>query len=96
MRSEEKVFQIAREYLERTINFLDDEPHIRVQEEEFGWIVFYNSKRYVVNGEVDREMFGNAPLIISKDDYSVHVTGTARPLEYYIEQYIRTREEKKS
>jgi len=37
-----------------------------------------------------RDRVGNSPIIISKFDGSLHVTGTAQPIEYYIENFVRT------
>jgi len=58
-------------------------------ERPFGWVFFYNSKRFVETGDRREALDGNAPIIVDRRDGSIHPTGTARPLESYIEKYER-------
>jgi len=60
-------------------------------EDDFGWVFFYNSKEYLDTGNILFMLAGNAPIIVDKFDGSVHETGTAEPIEVYIEQYKRQR-----
>ena len=55
------------------------------EEHDFGWVFFW--------GPVDDNVLvgGNAPLIVSRSDGSVHVTGTAHPIERYIESFAHVR-----
>ena len=46
---------------------------------DFGWVFFYNSKKYLETGEIRFALAGNAPLIVDALDGSLHVTGTAQP-----------------
>lgn len=55
--------------------------------EEFGWVFFYQSQKYVETGEFRHKLAGNAPFIIDRETGSLHVTGTARPTEFYINNY---------
>lgn len=64
-------------------------------EKEYGWIFFYNSRIYLETGNEDYLFYGNAPLIVEKEDGSFHYTGTARDTEYYITQYEKQRKWKK-
>ena len=56
-------------------------------ERPFGWVFFYQSKRYLESGEFEFCLAGNAPLIVDRRTGEVHVTGTARPIETYIAAY---------
>jgi hypothetical protein len=64
---------------------------LRDQTIEFGsgWVFFYDSLKYVEGGAVRDALAGNAPLIVSKRDGSVHVTGTAHPIEDYVREFER-------
>jgi hypothetical protein len=53
-------------------------------EREFGWVFFYNSKRYVDTGNIIHALAGNAPVVVTSRDRRIHVTGTAHPLEHYL------------
>ncbi len=55
-------------------------------EKSFGWILFYQSKRYLETGDIRNAVAGNAPIVVAKSDGRIHVTGTGRPLEYFLEQ----------
>ena len=52
-------------------------------ERDFGWVFFY--------GPSDPSILvaGNAPIIVNREDGTVHVTGTAFALERYLESYAR-------
>lgn len=54
-----------------------------------GWVFFYDSRKYVEGGSISDALAGNAPLIVSRRDGAIHVTGTARPVEDYIREFER-------
>jgi hypothetical protein len=59
-------------------------------EDEFGWVFFYESEDYIKSGSYREMLLGNAPLMISRQDGHLHVTGTAHPVEFYIENFKRS------
>ena len=59
-------------------------------ETDFGWVFFWNSKKYLETDEFQYALAGNAPLIIDRRDGSIHKTSTAEPIEEIIERYRRT------
>lgn len=80
--------EIAREYLDsgsssRELVILDE--HTR--EEDFGWVFFYESAAYLESGEFRDRLAGNAPLVVLRDSGELHVTGTALPIESYLEKF---------
>ena len=56
---------------------------------DFGWVFVYDSKAFVETGEFRHRLAGNAPFIVDKNDGSIHDTGTAEPVESYLENYRR-------
>ena len=56
-------------------------------ERAFGWVFFYDSKRHVETGDDRDSILGNAPIVITRTDGQVHVTGTAFPIEYYLKKF---------
>jgi hypothetical protein len=56
-------------------------------ERSFGWVFFYNSKRHVETGDITAALAGNAPIVVTKADGRIHVTGTAHPLEHYLSAF---------
>ena len=62
---------------------------VRVDEHEFGWLYFYDSSKHVVTGNSGDALVGNAPLIVDRNDGKLYVTGTAHPVEHYLELYRR-------
>jgi hypothetical protein len=61
----------------------------RTLETDFGWVFFYESEHVCRGGHFAHKLVGNAPLIVDRIDGSLHVTGTANPVEFYIEEYRR-------
>lgn len=50
----------------------------------YGWVFFY------VSSDLNDHLGGNAPIIIDRCDCEIRVTGTARPVDYYIRIYERS------
>ena len=90
----------AKEIVDKRLSKLPiDEVELQIIEEdtveyEFGWVFFYNSKEYLDTGNTIYALAGNAPLIVDKQDGSVHQTGTAHPIDHYIKQYKETKQQK--
>ena len=59
-------------------------------EVSFGWVFFYNTDKFIESGDFRYAALGNAPIIVDARNGEVVVTGTAEPIEHYIEQYGRT------
>jgi hypothetical protein len=56
-------------------------------EKDFGWVFCYDSQAYISSGDLSQALAGNAPFIVDECDGTIHETGTAEPLEYYLERY---------
>jgi len=50
----------------------------------YGWVFFYQSR------DQSEPLAGNAPIIVDRDTLELRETGTARPLEHYLEEYERS------
>jgi hypothetical protein len=61
-------------------------------EADFGWVFFYQSQRFLETGDFPGQLLGNAPLIVDRRDGTLHVTGTANPVEHYVHQYLQNRQ----
>jgi hypothetical protein len=64
---------------------------VTIQEHDFGWVFCYNSREYLVEKKFSFALAGNAPFIVSREDGSIHETGTARPLSHYIDEFRKKR-----
>jgi hypothetical protein len=60
-------------------------------EKSYGWIFFYDSKQYLESGNFSDRLVGNAPIVVARADGGIHETGTARPLEYYLDRLAAAR-----
>jgi hypothetical protein len=56
-------------------------------EKSFGWVFFYDSKEHAETGDFRYALAGNAPLVVTRADGAIHETGTAMPLEKYLERF---------
>ena len=55
-------------------------------EKSYCWIFFYQSRRYLEFGNISDCLAGNAPIVVVKADGRIHATGTAEPLEFYLDR----------
>ena len=55
---------------------------------DYGWVFGYNSAEYLRTKSLSSALAGNAPILVEKETGNVVTTGTARPLESYIDSYI--------
>ena len=71
----------------------DRPPHqlvvVDVQEHDFGWVYFYNSKEYAETGEFDFSLLGNPPVIVDRTDGKLYGTGTANQTVHYLNEFRR-------
>jgi hypothetical protein len=56
-------------------------------EKGFGWVFFYDSKEHAKTGDFRYALAGNAPVVVTRTDGAIHETGTALPLEKYLERF---------
>lgn len=89
---------IAQNLVERELSKMsENEPdedklvilHVMPIEKDLGWIFFYDSKAFVETQDPKYGVFGNAPIIVDKENGSLHITGTGKPFEEYIEEFRR-------
>jgi hypothetical protein len=60
-------------------------------ETELCFVFVWNSAAYLASREPDDQLFGNAPVIVSKLDGTLVESGTAYPVEVYVRRYERKR-----
>jgi hypothetical protein len=53
----------------------------------WGWVFFYQSKKFLEMGGDDFALWGNAPFIVNKKTGEVRATGTSRPIAHYVREY---------
>ena len=56
----------------------------------YGWVFFYDSRRYRASGVSQDLVAGNAPILVDRMNVEIRVIGTAHPLETYLVQYEAT------
>lgn len=84
--------QLVQDYLDQSDPYSIDPLELQIldeytREEEFGWVFFYDSKLHLETAEIQHMLAGNAPIIVNKDDGSLHFTGSAFQIDKYIQDY---------
>lgn len=64
--------------------------HQYTEEHSFGWVFFYDSEQHIKTGALEDALAGNAPFIVERSAGRILVTGTARPVEEYLDAYRLT------
>ena len=60
---------------------------VDTMERPFGWVFFYQSRRYLESGDRGHRLAGNGPLIVNKSSGELVALGTARPVEEGLAEY---------
>ena len=90
----EKARELAMAKIRSRWSVRDDEPSIAddaTKEEDFGWVFFYNSKRFHQTNEFRFRLAGNGPVIVDKRSGEVSMLGTAGGVEHQIAEFLRQR-----
>ena len=59
-------------------------------ERPWGWVFFYESRRFLDTGDDSARFGGNAPIIVERETGKLLDTGTAHPVEFYLNNYEAT------
>lgn len=89
MLTKQEALEIVSKRLQQMSTFVD--PFVVVEkstiEKPFGWVFFYNSKRFVETGESRYRLAGNGPIIVNKHNGSVEFFGSAKPPQDIVMEY---------
>ena len=92
MLTREEAEEIALQQIRSACEDLDVAIDARYTiEKSYGWVFFWNTKKFIETDDNTYALFGNAPVIVNKEDRSVHFTGTGEPIEDLIRAYERRR-----
>ncbi|GAB7047879.1 YrhB domain-containing protein [Catenuloplanes indicus] len=86
MIDEERARQIAEAILAHDATEPGTPPLaiVNVEEHPIGWVLYYNSAKYVRTGNFMDATVGNAPIVVERATGRAHITGTARSTAYYL------------
>ena len=86
----EKALAIARVYVENATDGRGVVLEDKTLDRPYGWVFFYQNRQYVETGDIQHAFAGNAPIIFNRLSGEYRVTGTAYPLEHYLQEYEAT------
>ena len=92
MLTDKELLQIAERYLKRKGERGDENIEVMIYTNDiikkpYGNIYFYNSKEFILTGNFNKSLMGNAPFLVEKEAGRVVRFGTAAKLEDYIKSY---------
>jgi hypothetical protein len=94
MIDKQAAHQIAQDYVQQMAKASQHDFVLfedKTQELDFGWVFFYSTRQHVETGDPRHAVPGNAPIIVDRQDGSLHPTGTAKGTQYYIDEYRKQR-----
>jgi hypothetical protein len=59
-------------------------------ERPWGWVFFYESKKFIEAGNFREMLGGNSPIMVNRNTGELTFTGTAYDMEHYIKDYEAT------
>lgn len=82
--------QLATAWVDINLNGAAAIIHRATLTRTYGWVFFYQSKKYLTDSKFEDMLAGNAPFIVDRINGEIRVTGTARPVEEYLAEYEAT------
>ena len=61
-------------------------------EKEYGWVFFYNSRKFFETGDINHTLAGNCPILIEKKTGDVYLLPTYLSVENGLAEYEKRRE----
>ena len=82
------TLQEAKELIIKRINnpkfvILDENTIVK----DWGWVFFYQSSKFLKSENISDALTGNALFIVNKNTGEIIETGTAFPIDHYIQEY---------
>ncbi|MCY6493928.1 YrhB domain-containing protein [Leptolyngbya sp. GGD] len=93
MLDKESAQQFVLKYINDNYHIADDELVVVDEytiEKEYGWVFFYESKRYLETGSFSDRVLGNVPILVEKQG-KLHPFGSVRSVEEYLIEYENSR-----
>ena len=76
MISEEEAVEIATQFIAKAAIAVDGGVAISIPQtirKPYGWIFFYNSRRYLETGDALEALGGNGPIVVEREGGRLHV-----------------------
>jgi hypothetical protein len=61
----------------------------KVEEYDIGWAYYFQSTRYIADGDISDALVGNAPILVRRNDGHVLATDSGREIEFSIAVHER-------
>jgi hypothetical protein len=92
MISENEAYAMVKRYIEEQCGSVPGGVAImedRTIRKSYGWIFFYNSRRYLETGSPLEALAGNGPIVVERADGSLHQLGSAQQPDASIAEFER-------
>jgi hypothetical protein len=92
MISESEAYAIVKRFIDDQCGSVPDGVAImedRTIRKPYGWIFFYNSKRYMETGSPLDALGGNGPIVVERTDGTLHQLGSAQQPDASIAEFER-------
>lgn len=58
-------------------------------EKPFGWVFFYDSKKYLETANINDAIAGNGPVFVNKNDGKIEFCGSYKSVQAFVSEYER-------
>lgn len=86
MITREEAYQKAKHHIEARAPVEIVIPEDEIEDHGWCWVFYYNSRAAIETGDWRKGLIGNAPRVVVKETGDMYVTGTAYPVEYFLEE----------
>lgn len=94
-----KAMELAVTYLNSCYEVEGDELVIIEEatiERDYGWIFFFNSKRFLTTLDLSDMVAGGGPVLVERENGHIVQFPSAQPAEVYITEYEKQRQQSSS
>jgi hypothetical protein len=86
----DKALLVVRAYVDGATDGQGEIVETSTIDKPYGWVFFYQSRAFLGTGDLLQQFAGNAPVVFNRVSGEYRVTGTASPIESYLQEYEAT------
>jgi hypothetical protein len=88
----------AFKLVEKQLRKIQSEENFRIdehntQKHDWGWVIYYNSERYLETNDIQFALIGNGPFLVHKETGKIESVSSSGQVEDHIDSWLKIDDE---